>query len=216
VHDLIGHNHLIIERTSRVIRGGRDGPVAAAALAERRAALVEEAIGSRPAPLAAAYDLLLGLGSHDMSAMRELLGSPRGVASAALGHEGRYVSASIDYGSFACHYETGVDHIPRFDAHIEVFGDTRTLRVQYDTPYVRNLPVRLTVVEANGHGGVVERRVHPEWGDPFVYEWQAFADHVRERSQPPASAADYRNDLELFGEMVELMAASEAAKAAAT
>jgi predicted dehydrogenase len=91
-----------------------------------------------------------------------------------------------------------------------VFGDRHTLRIQYDTPYVRNLPVRLTVTESNGRGGVVERRVHPEWGDPFAYEWRAFGRHVRERSQPAASAADYRNDLELFGDLVELMAAAKA------
>jgi predicted dehydrogenase len=80
------------------------------------------------------------------------------------------------------------------------------LRVQYDTPYVRNLPVRLTVLDANG-GGVVERRIHPEWGDPFVYEWRAFHDHVTTRTEPASSAADFRHDLELFAQMIELMAA---------
>jgi predicted dehydrogenase len=206
VHDLIGHNHLIIERTSRVIRGAAAPDVAAAA-AERRAALVREAVGELPDELRRAYDLLLGLGSHDISAMRELLGSPRAVAYATARHGGDYVSASIDYGSFVCQYETGIDHIPRFDAHIEVFGSTRALRVDYDTPYVRNLPVRLSVLDANGRGGVVERRVHPEWGDPFVHEWLAFHDHVMERSQPGASADDFRHDLELFVQMIDLMAA---------
>jgi predicted dehydrogenase len=208
VHDLIGFNHLIIQRTSRVHRGEGPAPGAAAAAAERRAALVQEAIGDVPADCAHAYDLLLGLGSHDISAMRELLGRPLGVAYAAARQNGDYVSASIDYGSFVCQYETGVDEIPRFDAHIEVFGAARTLRVQYDTPYVRNLPVRLTVTDANGRGGVVERRVHPEWGDPFVHEWLAFHEHVLRRSQPSASAADFRQDLELFGQMVGLMAAA--------
>jgi hypothetical protein len=91
-----------------------------------------------------------------------------------------------------------------------VFGDSRVLRVQYDTPYVRNLPVRLTVLDANGSGGVVERRIHPEWGDPFVYEWLAFHEHVTARTQPSASPEDYRQDLELTAKMVELMAAAPA------
>jgi predicted dehydrogenase len=213
VHDLIGQNHLIIERTSRVIRGSAPDPELAAAHAERRAALMHEAIGDVPPALLRAYGLLLGLGSHDLSAMRELLGRPHGVAYAAERHEGEYVTASIDYGAFLCQYETGVDFIPRFDAHIEVFGEHRTLRIQYDTPYVRNLPVRLIVLEANGRGGAVERRIHPEWGDPFVYEWLAFHDHVTRRTQPSASADDYRQDLELTGRMVELMAARARAAA---
>ena len=78
----------------------------------------------------------------------------------------------------------------RFDAHIEVFGPAKVLRVQYDTPYVRNLPVRLSVLDANGEGGAVERRIHPQWGDPFVHEWQAFHHNVTNRAQPESSPAD--------------------------
>ena len=211
VHDLIGFNHMIIERTSYVIRGD-DVPQATIDEAwARRRRLVEEALGPLPVPVANAYDLLLGLASHDISAMRELLGLPRGVAHAAARHDGRYVTAAIDYDGYMCQFETGVDEIPRFDAHIEVFGERHKLRIQYDTPYVRNLPIRLTVLEANGRGGVVERAIQPEWGDAFVAEWLAFHRHVTERTQPSASAADFRHDLDLFGQMVELMAAAETA-----
>jgi predicted dehydrogenase len=210
VHDVIGHNHLIIERTSRVIRGDDVPPEVGTAQAERRVALIEESVGPLPPDVRSAYDLLLGLGCHDISAMRELLGLPRGVAYATTRHHGTYVSATLDYGPYVCQYETGVDAIPRFDAHIEVYGAERVLRVQYDTPYVRNLPVRLHVTEANGSGGLVERAIHPTWGDPFVSEWLAFADCVAQRRQPRASAADFRHDLELFGAMVELMSADPA------
>jgi predicted dehydrogenase len=210
VHDVIGHNHLIIERTSRVIRGDDIPPALHAAASDQRDALIEAAVGPLAPDVRGAYDLLLGLGSHDISAMRELLGLPHGVAYATARHAGTYVSATIDYGSYVCQYETGVDAIPRFDAHIEVYGSERVLRVQYDTPYVRNLPVRLSLLDANGRGGLVERAVHPEWGDPFVAEWLAFADSVTQRTQPGASAADFRHDLELFAAMVELMSADPA------
>jgi predicted dehydrogenase len=210
VHDVIGHNHLIIERTSRVIRAADVPPAFAAATAGKRDALIAEAVGPLAPEVRGAYDLLLGLGSHDISAMRELLGLPLGVAYATARQAGTYVSATLDYGSYVCQYETGVDAIPRFDAHIEVYGSERVLRVQYDTPYVRNLPVRLMLLDANGRGGVVERAVHPEWGDPFVGEWLALADSVARREQPGASAADFRHDLELFAAMVELMSADPA------
>jgi predicted dehydrogenase len=210
VHDVIGHNHLIIERTSRVIRGSDVPPEVGTAAAEKRVALIEESVGQLPADVRSAYDLLLGLGCHDISAMRELLGLPRGVAYATTRHHGGYVSATIDYGSYVCQYETGVDAIPRFDAHIEVYGAERVLRIQYDTPYVRNLPVRLHLLDANDSGGVVEHTIHPTWGDPFVSEWLALAESVRHRRQPRASAADFRHDLELFGAMVELMSADTA------
>jgi predicted dehydrogenase len=210
VHDFVGHNRLIIENTSRVIRAGDVAPERLAAAAERREAQIAEAVGPLPPGIRPVYDLLLGLGSHDISAMRELLGAPRGVAFAATRHAGTTVSAAIDYGTFVCQYETGVDDIPRFDAHIEVFGAERVLRVQYDTPYVRNLPIRLSLTDANGRGGVEQRTLLPRWGDAFVEQWLAFGASVRRREAPGASAADFRQDLELFGAMVELMVAAEA------
>src|SRR5919197_401317 len=204
VHDVIGHNSLIIEQTSRVVRGADVSDAALAGSADRRSMLLREALGEVSPTLTRAYGLLLGLGSHDISAMRELLGLPRGVEHATVRQGGDYVTATIDYGDFVCHYETGVDEIPRLDAHIEVYGSKQVLRVQYDTPYVRNLPIRLTVTEANGSGGVTERCMLPEWGDPFVAEWLAFADAVRDRSAPMSSPADFRYDLELFGQMIGL------------
>ncbi|HWQ11177.1 MAG TPA: Gfo/Idh/MocA family oxidoreductase [Roseiflexaceae bacterium] len=205
VHDVIGQNGLIIERTARVVRGGDVPPDVLAAGRALEEELVREAIGEAPPALRTAYLLLLGLSTHDISAMRELLGMPRGVLYAAQRQGGRYLTAAFDYGGFVCQFETGVDSIPRFDAGLEVYGAERVLRVVYDTPYVRNLPIRLMVTEANGQGGVVERSVHPRWGDAFVEEWLAFYESATNGRPPKTSPADFRQDLELFGEMIARM-----------
>ena len=149
IHDFLGGNRQFIEPTSRIIRGGDIPAAAKNARSERTRRKLEQAIGSVPTALGNAYGLLLGLGSHDISAMREILGVPRGVLYAAQRSDGRYMSAAFDYGDFVCHYETGIDKIARFDACVEVFGVTSTVRVDYDTPYVRNLPITLTVTEAD-------------------------------------------------------------------
>ena len=208
VHDVIGHNALIIQGTSRVVRGDDTPADVIAAGRQRRAELLAEALGEAPPELRAAYSLMLGLSSHDLSAMRELLGMPLRVLYAAQRQGGVYLCAAFDYGAYVCQYETGVDNIPRFDAHVEVYGNERVLRVEYDTPYVRNLPIRLHISEANGRGGVVERVELPTWGDPFVAEWQAFYANVVERRTPKTSPADFRQDLELFRDMIALMRAS--------
>jgi predicted dehydrogenase len=205
VHDVLGYNALVIGTTSRVVRGN-DVPADVVAAGQRlRDALVAEAIGEAPPDLRMTYGLLLGLSSHDLSAMRELLGQPGRLLYAAQRQGGRYVSAAFDYGTYVCQFETGVDNIPRFDAHLEVYGVDRVLRVQYDTPYVRNLPIRLFVTEANGRGGIVERAEHPTWGDAFVEEWRAFHDNVAQRRAPKTSPADFRQDLELFRAMIAWM-----------
>ena len=205
VHDVLGSNSLFIQDTSLVTRGD-DIPADMLAAGQRlRDERVKEAIGDAPPELQRAYGLLLGLSSHDLSAMRELLGMPQRVLYAAQRRGGLYLSAAFDYGGYVCQFETGIDNIPRFDAHLEVYGENRTLRVQYDTPYVRNLPIRLFVTEANGQGGVVERAEHPAWGDAFVAEWRAFYTNVTERRAPKTPPSDFRQDLELFRDMIALM-----------
>jgi predicted dehydrogenase len=204
VHDFLGRIELVIDQAARVIASD-DVPAEARAAADAsRGTLLDEALGGLPSDVRPAYEQLLSLGCHGTSTMRALLGQPRGVAYATSRHGGAYLSAAIDYGSFVCQFETGYDEIPRFDAHVEVFGSERVLRVEFDTPYVRNLPVRLSLLDAHG-GGVVERRIQPDWADPFEAEWLAFHESVTHRIEPAESPADFRKDLELFGAMVGLM-----------
>jgi predicted dehydrogenase len=200
VHQVLGANALIIDPTSRVARP--DGARSNAALE----ALLREAIGNVGSTELAAFRLLLGLSSHDLSVMRELLGVPARVLYATARHSGAYLTAGFDYGDYVCTFETGMDRIPRFDCHIEVYSDDRVVRLEYDTPYVRNLPTRVSVVEANGSGGVRETRTQPTWGDAFVTEWKAFHRSVTEGIPPRVSARDFRLDLELFIEMARAMA----------
>lgn len=213
VRAFIGSNALIVNPTSRVIR---EAPLPEARRKEakdREEALLAEALGGKPTEaLKQAYSFMLGLSSHDLSAMRELLGMPEKVLFAARrssagmeGGMGIYLAAAFDYGSYVCQFETGIDRIPRFDAHLEVYGADKVLRVQYDTPYVRNLPIRLVVTETNGRGGVLRQDSHPVWGDAFVAEWLAFHDNVTSGKASKTGPTDFAQDLELFAEMARLM-----------
>ncbi len=206
VRDFLGRNSLIINPTSRVVRD-KHLPKAVKDEAKRREKdLVEEALGAKSTGiLIKAYNLMLGLSSHDISAMRELLGMPKSVLFAACRGSGPYLTAEFDYGNYVCHFETGIDQIPRFDAHLEIYGDRQVVRVQYDTPYIRNLPIRLFVTEENGRGGVLHKNSHPSWGDPFVEQWRAFYRNVTMRTAPKSSPRDFAHDLELFAEMIRLM-----------
>ena len=118
VHQVLGGNSLIIEPTSLVLRPDGAQPTS---IATSMDALVREAIGEVDDARAAAYRLLLSVSSHDISVMRELLGMPDRVLHATARHGGQYLTATFDYGSFVCQFETGIDEIPRFDCHIEVY-----------------------------------------------------------------------------------------------
>ena len=204
VHDIIGQNAQIIAPTSRVIRGKDIPKEELSAAREQEQEAVRLAVGDVSKELQNAYNLMLGLSSHDLSAMRELLGMPPRVLHATQ-RGGLYLTATFDYGDYVCQFNTGVDTLPRFDANLEVFGKTKYVRVQYDTPYVLNLPIRLFISEPIGEHGVSEEMVHPSWGDAFVAEWMAFYTNIDKKRTPKTSLADYRQDLLLFEAMLKLM-----------
>jgi predicted dehydrogenase len=209
VRDFLGFNSLIVNPTSRVIRDEQLPESVKNETELRDEALVDEALGGKPSPvLRRAYAVLLGLSSHDLSAMRELLGVPNKVLFATQRGDGLYIAAAFDYGPFVCQFETGIDGIARFDAHLEVYGNKKVVRIQYDTPYVRNSPIRLFVTEDNGRGGVTTLDSNPAWGDPFVAEWKAFYENIREKKAPKTGPSDFLHDLELFAEMARQMRAS--------
>ncbi|MCZ7679292.1 MAG: hypothetical protein M5U28_11255 [Sandaracinaceae bacterium] len=172
VHDIIGQNALIINQTAHVVRATDVAQETLAAARRLEQERVLEAIGDTAPELRQAYMLLLGLSTHDISAMRELLGMPRGVLYAAQRQGGIYLTAAFDYGDYVCQFDTGVDEIPRFDAFIEVYETNQVIKVQYDTPYIRHLPTRLIITENSGQAGVTASTIQPDWDDPFVVEWR--------------------------------------------
>jgi predicted dehydrogenase len=205
VHDVIGPNATIIDNTSNIFRAH---DLDAEFLAEGKRVLsskIETAIGVREGPRAVAYALLLSLSSHALSAMRELLGMPQRVLYAAQRHGGRFLSAAFDYGHFVAQFEAGVDRIPHFDAHLEVYTPTEIIRVDYDTPYVRHLPARMTTISAATAAGVAVHSMFPTRNDSFVAEWRAFHGHVTGGTRPKTTLADARNDLVLARDMAAVM-----------
>lgn len=204
VHDVIGRNQLIVDQTSYVVRPSDLSEAQMHERWDRGSALVKDAIGDVGGELAGAYRLLCGLGSHDFSAMRELLGRPQGVAAARMWKQGGYIAALLDYPDFVVSYETGVDEQLRFDAHLEVYGDLASMRVQYDTPYVRHLPTTLTVEETSG---TALRRtvIRPHLKDPYTHELEYFHEVVVDGRTPKTTPEDFVEDLDLFAELIKVL-----------
>jgi Oxidoreductase family, NAD-binding Rossmann fold len=96
VRDFLGFNNLIVNPTSRVIRDEQLPESVKNDAKLRDEALGDEALGGKPSPvLRRAYAVMLGLSSHDLSAMRELLGMPNKVLFAAQRGGGLYMAAAF-------------------------------------------------------------------------------------------------------------------------
>ncbi|WP_246078989.1 gfo/Idh/MocA family oxidoreductase [Paenibacillus piri] len=204
VRDIIGGNHLFINQSSNVYRFDDIQEHDKQERAERAHRLVEDAIGDAPADLRSAYRLLCGLGSHDLSAMREVIGLPKRVVSARQWNNGRFMSAILEYDGFHVTYETGIDNIRRFDACIEVYGSDKSLKVQYNTPYMRHLPTTLQVNETIGEA-YHETVVRPTFKDAYTCQFEYFYDVVMKGLTLKTTPEDAKEDLKLFRKLIEAM-----------
>ncbi|CAI4212825.1 unnamed protein product [Parascedosporium putredinis] len=141
--------------------------------------------------------VLGALGTHDLSAMREIIGMPKSVAGAVLTLPGIF-SVLFQYDDFPVVYESGLINVMEFDAHIEIYSTNKVVRVQYDSPYIKALPVTMTVRETVGDGGFQERTIRKTFEDPYTLEFLEFYDCAAHGKVPKTSAADSRNEIELY------------------
>ncbi|OAS21851.1 Gfo/Idh/MocA family protein [Paenibacillus oryzisoli] len=197
VRDIIGPNQFFTRQSSPIYRFNDIPAEAMQDRKERNARLMREAIGDVPDEMYGAYGLLLGLNSHDISAMRELIGLPIRVKAASSWLGGRFKNAIFEYEGFNVTFETGVDQQGRFDGHIEVFGENKSILVQYDTPYIRQLPTTLQISETIGDS-FDQSTVRPTYKDAYVYELEYFHEVVSKGMPPKTTPEDYLQDLLIF------------------
>ena len=144
--------------------------------------------------------LLGGLGSHDLSAMREAIGMPRSVASASLLWP--IWTATFEYDGFVVVYESGINDVPTFDAHIELYTNSKIVRVNVDTPFIKGLPTTMTVREkATGPRGepcYQERHVRTTYEDPYTLEFKEWHACMVHNKPAKTSIADARQDVDIW------------------
>ncbi|OCL02408.1 NAD(P)-binding protein [Glonium stellatum] len=178
-------------------------PDAAAERAKRLDALFEEAFEGREATSEKKkYCRFLGsLGSHDISLMREMLGFPESVAGVSVNEP--FYSAIFNYRNesgepFAVTYESGIDSVPNFDAHLAIYGEKKRVSIQYPSPYVKGLPITVKVDELNEHGEIQAREMLTSYEDAYTAELRELHSCIVEGQQIKTTAEDALQDLKLF------------------
>lgn len=199
IRDLIRESQFFVDQTRNIFR---PDDVPAEIIADGRArtqTLLRSVMGDAAPDQLRAYQVLTGLSSHSFSAMRELFGAPLSVA-AARQHRGENVLVMFDYGTFTALYEAVIHNVARFDAGIEVLTLNQHFRINYDTPYIRNLPTRLEITTSGLHSTGTEI-VGPFYEDAFRVELNAFHHSVTTGERPKTLLTDSLADLALFAEI---------------
>ncbi|KAM5442018.1 hypothetical protein MferCBS31731_002847 [Microsporum ferrugineum] len=207
VRDILGPNSCFISQSGTFPRKFSDhSEDDAAELATRTRQALEQALtvelGIPVNPTTAnMWQHLTGLASHDLSAMRECLGMPAKILGASICSDTgpQFWSALFKYTGFAVCYESGWDEIPRFDASIEVFGKTKTVKICYDTPYVKGLPTTMVVRQLGPNGEYIESTVRKTYEDPFTLEMKELYESVLDNKKIiKTTATDALADIKIF------------------
>lgn len=200
VRDIIGPNDYFINQSAHITKLHQLPPALIQDKQGRAANAVKQSLGDATALQAKAFRLLTGLSSHDLSALRGLIGPPHSVMAAKASGNGQFISALLDYGSFTATFETGMDTVGHFDATIEVFTGSRRLCLTYDTPYIRHLPTRLSTMSSTGEELVRSER-RPSFRDPYTNQWNCFHTALTAGGTFEETLEDARHDIEVAVEI---------------
>lgn len=160
------------------------------------------------------YCRFLGsLGSHDLSLMREALGGWGGVSSIeGVSVNDPFYSAIFTFPAFSAPstaegdkfsvtYESGIDTIPDFDAHLAIYGSNKRVSIQYDSPYVKGLPIKVRVEEVNEYGEKQVREILSSYEDAYTAELTEMHECFVNGRKIKTSAEDAMEDLRLYDAM---------------
>ncbi|KAF9880258.1 myo-inositol 2-dehydrogenase [Colletotrichum karsti] len=215
VRDIIGPNAYFIGQSgAHPQKYSDDIPTGASEDRKARlAVLLGQAWGQAPESLTNAqmdYCCMLGsLGSHGLSLMREALGGlPESVLAST--DNARWYTAMFDYRNgtgpedrFTCLYEMGIDSVPRFDSHVAVFGENKSVTICYDTPFVKGLGITVEIDELNEHGEKSHRSLQTSYEDAYTAELKEWYETVVNGKEIKTTAKDALDDLKLFKMMMD-------------
>jgi predicted dehydrogenase len=205
---IIGPNaHFVPQSGAYNVRFNDISPAAATEFNAKFDALLHESLGDygMTTENIEYWKFLGSLGSHDLSLMRDILGTPDSVAGVSVNRP--FYSAIFNFTNkggepFSCTYETGIDAVPRFDSHLAIYGEHKTVTIQYDTPYIKGLPIKV-IVDELVNGEAVRREILTSFEDAYTTEMIEMHGCFVEGKEIRTSAKDSLEDLKLWTMMIK-------------
>ena len=103
---------------------------------------------------------------------------------------------------FSCTYKTGIHSVPRFDGHLAVYGEHKNVTIQYNTPYIKHLPIKVKVNELV-EGEAVTKEILTTFEDAYTAEIQDMHPSLTKGKEIKTSVENALNDLRLLEMMLE-------------
>ena len=161
------------------------------------------ALGGQCADLVNAYSLLLGLCSHDSCVLHEAFGSPTRISKVDLFAE-NYAVAILEYGQdVRCVWESGLLlQRPAWDESLKVYGENRSLEIEFPFPYLKNAETYVNVNEME-RGVNVAKQFRVSFDEAYKREWRHFYECITENKEPLTGGKEGRRDVAFIIDLVK-------------
>ncbi|KAA8648809.1 hypothetical protein EYZ11_004034 [Aspergillus tanneri] len=143
--------------------------------------------------------LLTGRACYDLSLMREAFGAPDAVSNISVNEP--FYSAVFHYSDeypFTLTYDTGEDAVPRCDAQLTVYGENKTVTLQYGPD-----PVSIRVEMADEKGELRAQEMFNTREDVYRCELDAMHAFLTQGEETKTTTVDSIKDLKVFRTIFE-------------
>ncbi len=167
---------------------------------EEMEAAMREVVGGNEKLYGAYFNLLMGA-THDFSLLRAMFGEPRRVDYVCASS---VVTAVLRYEGVQCVFEGGwLDKRMIWDEELSVYSDGCNISIRFPWPYLKNAPSVVHINETNADGANAQKQVVVSFDEAYRREWRHIRDCLEGAAEPLTAAADARDDLALFEQMIK-------------
>ncbi|KAH7075303.1 hypothetical protein BKA63DRAFT_295189 [Paraphoma chrysanthemicola] len=143
---------------------------------------------------------------HDLGLMRELFGVPRHVIAAVPSARGNFLSIMLQYDGFVLAYESGEDAVLSVDATVEVLAQHQRIKLAFDSPYIKGLPITMTTLSRHPNGDFSEETIRPTYEDYYTLMFKELHRCLSGDAEVKTTVLDSREEISMLSDILKVMA----------
>lgn len=203
LHDVIGPNSAFLAHSDFVVVDDLDTALKQSLQAEHVESL-RVAIGDQPEAVMRAYDLMLGLTTHDVTILHGALGLPERVIATEIWANGLAYASIFAYpGDLRCVFDTGlITGLRKFDESLTVYSANKVVSISFPSPFIKNAPTMVETWETEG-SAYKESQFLASYQEAFKEEMIHFHNCITNGLQPETPVTEGRDDIALLIDMVK-------------
>jgi len=203
VHDFPHNNNRLISNIYDIPRYN-DIPQDLAETTEQKITEAKiTALGSKNKIVLEAYQMLLGVASHDINILRAAFGEPMCILKTDIWGKGSSILSIMDYGkNCKCVFEIARTERKWFEEEMVVFGDNETVSISFPSPFLKNAATKVSVREMEGET-ITYKEYLSSFDEAFKLELKYFYQVITEDIPILTTAYEAKEDIQLLTKMVK-------------